>query len=230
MTPEIIRCDDFVDEATTYILQNGRRALRERGRFRLALCGGNTPRPVYEALAANPDKLDWSKVWITFGDERCVPPDDDQSNYRMAREAMLDALPIPEEQVLRMAGEKPPAEAAAEYEQQLRDLASQAGQTWYEHDLLLLGMGDDGHTASLFPGSTALGEQNRWVVENYVAKMESTRLTMTYPLINRGRQICFMVNGADKRRRFEQVISGDRQYPSARVAPLSGRVAWLTKF
>lgn len=230
MTPEIIYCDDFVAEATTYILQQGRRALRQKGAFRLALCGGNTPRPVYEALATDPKAMDWSKVWMTFGDERCVPPDDDESNYRMAREAMLDKLPLDPDQVLRIAGEKDPDQAAREYETRLKKLAQQAGDNWYRHDLLLLGMGDDGHTASLFPNSPALSEMERWVVANYVDKFKSHRITMTYPLINRATRVCFMVNGADKKRRFEQIISGDRQFPSARVTPLSGNVTWLVRF
>src|SRR5207248_4371177 len=131
---------------------------------RIALSGGNTPRPVYSEWARIGKDLPWERMLITFGDERCVPPDDQQSNYRMARECLLGSAKIPERSVLRMRGEIDPESAAQEYERQLDAFAAARGEKLYQHDLILLGMGDDGHTASLFPGTAALEARDRQVV------------------------------------------------------------------
>ncbi len=222
MKPDVNHSKDFVGDAVALIVEAAKEALRERGEFRLALSGGNTPKPVYAALA-NED-LDWSKVVITFGDERCVPPDDSESNFRMASESLLDQVAIPEANVLRMAGEMEPADAAKAYEAELRE-RSEGGI--FRHDLILLGMGPDGHTASLFPGTTALSETERWVVENYVATKETWRLTFTYPLIDAARHVCFLVNSAGKDEILEEVFSGTSNYPCAAVAPTDGKLTWL---
>ena len=220
MPPEILHTRSFVSDAVALIAGEAAKAIEARGVFRIALSGGNTPRPVYEALAGL--DLPWDKWEITFGDERCVPPDNDQSNFRMARLAWFDRACVPAASVLRMEGESEPAAAAAKYE---RELLSRS--TPYVHDLILLGMGDDGHTASLFPGTDALRVTARLVVANYVPKFSSHRLTFTYPLLNAARHVCFLVSSPGKEAVLNGVLAGNTDYPSAAVAPADGRVTWL---
>ncbi|MEX1117198.1 MAG: 6-phosphogluconolactonase [Terrimicrobiaceae bacterium] len=223
MHPEILHSDNFLRDARALIERAADTAILERGVFRLALSGGNTPRPVYEALA----KTDaaWGKWVFTFGDERCVPPDDSQSNYRMAKESLFDHAPIPAENILRIQAEEAPEVAAARYE---HDLRKQAGEApIYRHDLILLGMGDDGHTASLFPETAALQESKAWVVANYVPKFETHRITMTYPLLNAARQVCFLVNSKGKDEMLKNVFSGDYDFPCTKIRPTNGNLVWL---
>ncbi len=222
MKPDIIHSKDFVNDAVALIEGAAAEAIAERGTFSIALSGGNTPKPVFEALAKRP--VDWSKVIVTFGDERCVPPEDEQSNYLMARRTILDAISIPPENVLRMRGEIEPAMAAKIYEE---DLLARAGGEIFRHDLILLGMGPDGHTASLFPGTPALAERSRIVVENYVPKMSMWRITFTYPLLDAARHVCFLVNSAGKDAILDEVFSGKSDYPCAAVNPTDGKLTWL---
>ena len=154
--PHVTRTKNFVVDASDFILEQAHKAIGERNEFRIALSGGNTPRPVYARLAALGHDLPWDLVRITFGDERCVPPDDPQSNFKMAWETLLAPAAVPEKSVLRMRGEIDPQIAAQEYQDQLDSIASERGESIYRHDLILLGLGDDGHTASLFPGTAAL--------------------------------------------------------------------------
>lgn len=225
MSADILRSAEFVTDAVALIVAEARKAIEERGLFRLSLCGGSTPKGVYAALA-NVD-LPWEKVQITFGDERCVPPDDTQSNFRMANEALLAPAAIPEGNVFRMKGELDPAAAAEEYEKRLAAVAARFGETRYRHDLLLLGMGDDGHTASLFPETAALDETERNVVPNFVPKLNAHRITFTFPLINAARHVCFLVNDPKKEPVVQQVLAKSGGYPSERVAPESGRLTWV---
>ena len=227
MNPEVINTASFPAEAARLILEIARRAIAERGLFRIALSGGRTPAAVYRQWAATAADLPWDRVQITFGDERCVPPDDEQSNYRMARQSLLDAVPIPPANVFRIEGELPPEGAAAKYEAQLSVLASRFQEPRYRHDLLLLGMGPDGHTASLFPGTEALVEQTRNVVQNFVPKFDTYRITFTYPLINAARHACFMVEGDEKKPVVRQILAGNADYPAARVSPADGHLTWL---
>lgn len=227
MTPDVIRTANFVPDAAEFILKQARAALAERGEFRIALSGGNTPRPIYTEFARIGRELPWEKVRFTFGDERCVPPDDAQSNYRMARESLFEPAAVPEGSVLRMRGEIDPPLAAQEYEDELNLLATQRGETIYRHDLMLLGMGDDGHTASLFLRTLALEEQRRRVVSNFVPKFNTWRLTMTLPLLDQSRHVLFLASGAKNRALLEKVIEGDRAYPAARVEPVSGQLTWI---
>lgn len=220
MNPEIIHSKNFVADAMALIEREAAEALAARGVFRIALSGGNTPRPVYHAMAAS--GADWTRWEITFGDERCVPPESDQSNYRMAKEALFDFAGIPAENILRMHGEDEPAAAAAAYE---RDLLARDAQ--YRHDLILLGMGDDGHTASLFPGTEALGVTDRLVVANYVPKFSTHRLTFTYPLLSAARHVCFLVNSVGKEGVLEEVFLGEGHHPSGAVKPTNGSVTWM---
>ncbi|MEO5719657.1 MAG: 6-phosphogluconolactonase [Chthoniobacterales bacterium] len=227
MNREVIRSADLVGDGAAFILRQARQALAERGEFRIALSGGNTPRPIYTEFGRIARDLPWERVRFTFGDERCVPPDDAQSNYRMAREALFEPFAIPEKSVLRLRGEIEPVLAAQEYEDALALLATQHGETMYRHDLMLLGMGDDGHTASLFPGSAALSEQVRRVAANYVPKLDAWRLTMTFPLLNQSRQVLFLVSGEKSPELLEQVLAGNSEYPAAQVNPPNGQLTWM---
>lgn len=231
MKASIIHTRTFVEDAVNVILESARIAIEDRGIFRIALSGGNTPRKVYALLAREAGvDFPWNKAQITFGDERCVPPDDSQSNFRMARESLLDPAGVPAENVLRMRGELPPEQAAAQYEAQLGQFAAGCGEKRYVHDLLLLGLGDDGHTASLFPGTDALEETERNVVANFVPKFSAHRLTFTYPLINAARHVCFLVQGTDKAPVVAQILRRGSGYPAERVAPVEGRLTWLLGF
>ncbi len=227
MGREVIRTWNFVADAANFIVDQANKAISERNEFRIALSGGNTPRPIYERLAISGRDLPWESIRMTFGDERCVPPDDSQSNFRMAREALFIPAAIPEKSIMRMRGEIDPKIAAREYENELDLLAAQRGEDTYRHDLILLGLGDDGHTASLFPGTAGLEETTRRVIANFVPKFSSWRLTFTFPLINHARQICFLVNATKSAELIERVLRGDPQLPATRVEPIAGDVTWI---
>ncbi len=217
MKRDVIRTSDFVRDASDLILRKARSAFAERGEFRIALSGGNTPRPVYAELARRAAEIDWERTFITFGDERCVPPEHEKSNYRMARESLFLPASVPGRSVARMRGEIEPHLAAEEYQDQLDVLAAQKGEMIFRHDLVLLGLGDDGHTASLFPGSAALEEKSRRVMANFVSKLNEWRLTFTFPLIAQARSVCFLVDGKKNPELIEEVLAGDRRYPAANV-------------
>jgi 6-phosphogluconolactonase len=211
-----------------------RQAVAERGQFALVLSGGNTPRRLYELLAAPPlrDEVDWPKVLFFWGDERPVPPDHPQSNYRMAREALLGPLGIREGQVRRMKGEAVNLAAAAlDYQNDISQaLGNPAHGEPPAFDLVLLGMGADGHTASLFPATPALTETRQWVAANRVLKLDCTRLTMTPMLLNRARQVQFLVTGADKADALAEVLEGPLdvvRLPAQIIRPSAGKVDWF---
>ena len=217
----------LVEEAAGRVAASAEQAIADRGMFSIALSGGNTPRPIYERLSTEPyrSRIDWSKVHVFFGDERCVPPDSDQSNYRMASEALLSRVPIPPDHVHRIRGEIDPEQAAIEYGRLLKEMFGDGGL-----DLILLGMGPDGHTASLFPGTPALHETRHRCVANYVDKLRSWRVTLTAPFINRSREVMFLVSGADKAATLAQVLEGPRdpdRLPSQLIQPENGRLIWL---
>jgi 6-phosphogluconolactonase len=212
-----------------------REAIAARGRFTVALSGGSTPRRSYQLLAAEPlrTQVDWECVEIFWGDERCVPPDHPDSNYRMAREAMLEHLPIPAEHIHRLEAERADREAAArDYETTIaRVFDVTIGGQPPAFDLILLGMGPDGHTASLFPHTKALDETTRWVVVNFVAKFNTDRLTLTRPIINRAREVLFLVAGADKAERLAEVLTGPAdpgRLPSQSIQP-DGQLVWFVE-
>jgi 6-phosphogluconolactonase len=206
----------------------GRAAIAERGAFAVALSGGNTPRAAYALLAAEPlrTSLRWNEVFIYFGDERCVPPDDERSNYRMAREAFLDAVPIPSANVARMRGEADPGLAANEYASILRtDLGANP-----RFDLIMLGLGEDGHTASLFPGIGQVIEENSLVEAAYAQSQAMWRISFTPMLINAARRVVFAVEGVAKARALAAVLEGPSEpmtYPAQVVQPSSGELTWL---
>lgn len=222
---DVIQLEDFVAEASEWIAS---RIVAKQAdgfsAFRLSLCGGSTPKPIYAALAAR-DDIDWERVLLTFGDERCVPRDHADSNYRMVKESLLDPAGVPPGSVMRMAGEMEPAEAAQRYDGQLHKLAQLAGELVFAHDLVLLGMGDDGHSASLFPETEALTETERWAVANYVPKFDSWRLTLTYPVINAARAVAFLVSGEKKRPVIDEVLAGGSPHPAEQVK--AAEVIWL---
>lgn len=202
-------------------------AIADHGTFSVALSGGSTPEPVYRRLTQPPydTAIDWQRVRIYFGDERCVPPDSPQSNYHTARAAMLSPLPIPEANVFRMRGEIEPEQAATEYGRLLKEHFGDGGM-----DLVLLGMGDDGHTASLFPHTAALNEAKHRCVANFVPKLNAWRITLTAPFINRADAVTFLVSGAAKADRVREVIRGPRdpdRLPSQLIQPVNGRLSWL---
>jgi 6-phosphogluconolactonase len=227
MKREVVRSQDFVHDAAQFILRHARIALAERDQFRIALSGGKTPRPVYTEFARIARGLPWDRVHFTFGDERCVPPDDPQSNFRMARESLFVPGAVPQASIARMRGEIDPQIAAQEYQEGLGVLATQHGEMIYRHDLILLGVGDDGHTASLFPETPALEEKQHRVVANFIPKFEAWRITFTYPLINQARHICFLANANKNRALLEKILEGDQEFPAARVAPIDGDVTWI---
>jgi len=227
MKREVIRSRNFVRDAAEFILGHARAALAERGQFRIALSGGNTPRPIYTELARVGRELPWDRVFFTFGDERCVPPEDEQSNFRMARESLFVPAAVPNESIARMRGEIDPQLAAQEYQDRLHLLAGQRGEMIYRHDLILLGMGDDGHTASLFPETAALQEKTRTVVANFVPKFNAWRLTFTFPLIGQARHICFLANANKNAALLERVVGGDQRYPAAQVEATDGGLTWI---
>ncbi len=223
----VIRTKNFAPDVADFILERAHRAIGERNEFRIALSGGDTPRPVYARLAAVANDLPWDLFRFTFGDERCVPPDDPNSNFKMARETLLAPARVPEKSILRMRGEIDPQMAAQEYQDHLDLMATQRGEPIYRHDLILLGLGDDGHTASLFPETAALEAMIRRVVANFVPKLNAWRLTFTFPLINHARHILFLVGATKNPELIERVLEGDRQLPAARVDPSAGELTWM---
>ena len=223
MKPEIVRTHSFVAEVARFIKDTASEAIDARGFFRLALSGGDTPRAIYQALAL--EDCAWRKWIVTFGDERCVPPDDTQSNYRMATETFL--LVTSPGEVLRMKGELDPNEAAEEYDTAIQHLGKRFGESRYRHDLILLGLGDDGHTASLFPDTPALKETQKNVVPNFVPKFKANRLTFTFPLINAARCVAFAVNDKTKQPIIDRVLAGNSGFPSEQVKPVDGEILWF---
>ena len=213
--------------AAELVMQAAKRAIGESGTFSIALSGGNTPKSLYEILAedGNSRQIDWNHWEIFFGDERCVPSTHQDSNFRMASEAMLDRVSIPPEHIHRMKGEIDPEQAAIEYGKMLKDRFEDGGL-----DLVLLGMGDDGHTASLFPGTVALDEMHHRCMANHVPKLNTWRLTMTAPFINRAAQVIILVSGAGKAARLAEVLEGPREpnrLPIQLIQPVHGKLIWL---
>jgi 6-phosphogluconolactonase len=227
MSPTVLPVPNFAVDAARWILSQASAAIAQNGLFRIALAGGETPAAVYSEMARQGTQLDWSRVQITFGDERCVPPEDPQSNFLMAQRSLLQYVPIPEGNVFRIRGEITPSRAAAEYEQKLETVASRLGESRYRHDLVLLGLGPDGHTASLFPGSPTLDEVQHSVVPTIGPKPPPQRITMTFPLLNAARQVAFLVNDPRKQVVIDEILGGRGGHPAGMVRPTAGSVIWL---
>lgn len=217
------------NRAAQIIADTARAAVEERGRARIAVSGGSTPEAAFRLLA----KLElpwrrqtpWEQLELFWVDERCVPPDHAESNYRMTRDALLDRVPIAIENVHRMEGELKPELAAARYEQLLRREFELQPDELPRFDLVALGMGEDGHTASLFPGTAALAETGRLAVANHIAQKDAWRLTLAWPVLNRARQVFFLIAGAAKAEIIREVFLGERapeRLPSQLIWPESG--------
>lgn len=217
----------LADAVARQVVAQGARAISATGRFTLALSGGSTPRAAYSRLATGDlvHQVDWRLVHVFWGDERCVPPDDPRSNYRMAKEALLDRVPIPAHQIHRIRGEDDPEQAAAEYERELHALLGGEGL-----DLVLLGLGEDGHTASLFPRQASVHERTRWVVAVPAPEATMWRITLTPAVLNTARNVTFVVSGASKAARLQQVLRGPftpDALPAQAIRPLQGRLTWM---
>lgn len=213
--------------SATFIARQAKAAITERGGFSIALSGGKTPVATYSKLAQAPfsTQIPWAQVHVFWSDERCVPPGDPQSNYGTAYELLLRPLALPSENIHRLRGELPPAEAA---DQANGELATHfGGDVGPIFDLILLGLGEDGHTASLFSGSEALKKSDGLVAANYVAKLDAWRLTFTYPPINAAKQILFLVSGEKKAEVVKKTVEDhDPALPASFVQPVSGSVTW----
>jgi 6-phosphogluconolactonase len=220
--------------AAQYFVEQAERAAATRGRASIAISGGSTPRATF-ALLADPAqpwraRMPWSQLDLWWVDERCVPPDDPDSNYRMTREAMLDHVPLKPEQIHRMEGELEPEATAARYESELRNSFRLEGAELPRFDVVQLGMGPDGHTASLFPHTQALFELDRLAVANHVENKDAWRVTLTWPVINRGSQVFFLIGGADKAQILKEVFTGPRdpdRLPSQLIKPTGGILTLL---
>ena len=213
--------------AAERIVEISGESILERGMFSIALSGGSTPKALFQLLAGDPyvKRLEWGSWEIYFGDERCVPPDHPDSNFRMAREALLDRVPILPRNIHRMKGEIDPQQAAMEYGKLLKEKFGDGGL-----DLILLGMGDDGHTASLFPGTEALKETHHRCVANFAPRLNAWRITMTAPFINRAREVMILVSGIAKAKRLQEVLEGPRNpmlLPIQLIEPSAGQLLWL---
>jgi 6-phosphogluconolactonase len=239
-TPELL-----ADAVARHVAECAEEAISKTGRFTVALSGGSTPKAAYSRLANWESRVtshesrvasdEWRRFHVLWGDERSVPPDDPRSNYRMAKEALLRRVPIPAENVHRIRGEDQPEKAAADYERELRAL-------WVTNslDLVLLGLGEDGHTASLFPGQPAVHETNRWVLAvpgpprsplTAHRSPDIWRVTLTPPIINAARNVAFVVSGASKAAPLRQVLEGPFTpdlLPAQAIRPVHGRLTWMT--
>jgi 6-phosphogluconolactonase len=220
-------------KAVDYFIQIGTQSIAQKGNFLTAISGGSTPKELYTLLATSEyaSKIDWSKTFIFFVDERCVLPTHPDSNYGMVKEILFSKVPIPSKNIDRISGEAPGRKGIAQlYEQDLRDIFETRDPAHQHLDLVLLGMGEDGHTASLFPHSPALKEHNRWVTENYSERLKSWRITMTPKVINDAENIIFLVSGESKAQTLQKVLKGSQntdEYPAQLIQPTHGNLLWL---
>lgn len=225
------KADELNEALAQFILSTAKDAVAATGRFTFALTGGSSPKKLYELLTTPPYKneLPWENTYIFWGDERFVPQDDDRYNAKMAYEILLNHVPVPKNQIYPMpySASIPPEEVARQYENLLRKHFSTSAP---EFDLILLGMGDDGHTASLFPYTPVLEEKDRWVSEAYHTGQQMYRITLTAPLLNKAKNIAFLLFGENKAQVLHQVLEGDYQpehLPTQLIKPVSGKVHWF---
>ncbi len=213
--------------AADLIIEQARAAFQARGTWSLVLSGGGTPKPVYQAIAAREVQINWKNTYIFFGDERCVPLDDPESNYLMAKEALLNAVPIEQQNIFRMIAEISPDAAAQDYQGMID---AHFYKTDKRFDTLLLGLGEDGHTASLFPGEPSLKEDTAWVIPSRNPHTQTDRLTLTFPAINAARSIIFLVTGEEKAKVVADVIhnpAGSPDYPAKGVTGMDAAPIWI---
>ena len=219
---------DLFETAAAIFAAQAAEAVRANGRFTVALSGGSTPKTLYALLATKPG-IPWDKVYFFWGDERHVPPDDPESNYRMVNEALLSKIQVPAGNIFRIHAEENDAAAAAQqYEQTIKDFFHLSPGQFPRFDLIYLGTGPDGHTASLFPGTAALNETQRLVVANWVPKFNTHRLTFTYPVLNAASCVTFLASGPDKAPILHEILENSAAgLPSQKVRPSNGKLIWL---
>jgi len=220
---------DLFHSAAEEFVRIGRAAIALRERFAVALSGGSTPRSLYSLLAKDYPNFPWSQTFLFFGDERHVPPDNPDSNYRMVNEALLSKVSIPVENVYRVQAELPDAAAAAaDYEDKLRAFFKLQPGEFPRFDLILLGLGPDGHTASLFPDSKGLQEESHLVIANWIEKFKTNRITFTLPVLNHATDVMFLASGANKADMVRQILEGTNTppFPAQQVQP-EGRLMWM---
>jgi 6-phosphogluconolactonase len=223
---------DLFQAAADELIRSTEESITARQRSTIALSGGSTPKGLYNLIAANASTaLPWDRMFFFFGDERHVPPDNPESNFRMANESLFSKAPIPAANIFRVPAEDPDASAVAQaYENTMRKFFSLQTGEFPRFDLILLGMGPDGHTASLFPETPALQEKSRLVMANWVPKLKAYRITLTLPVINVARRVVFLVSGTDKASALHEVLEGKEpgeKYPSKLVSPDEGKLIWL---
>ncbi|QMU29577.1 6-phosphogluconolactonase [Adhaeribacter radiodurans] len=221
--------DELSQTAAEIFRQTAQEAVQARNKFTVALTGGSSPDKLYRLLAQSPlrEEIPWEQTYIFWGDERWVPLSDERSNAKMAFETLLNHVPIPPNQIYPMWSDVPPEEYAQQYEDLLRDHFNETNAGF---DLILLGMGDDGHTASLFPGTTVLHEKERWVQAYYLEPQQMYRITLTAPFINQANKIVFLTYGEKKTNALYEVLEGEpnpEKYPAQLIQPPNGEIIWL---
>lgn len=234
---EIRLCADpiaLAQQTAAEFFRLAKECVATQGRFTVALAGGSTPQAAYTLLSSDPYRavMPWEQIFFFWGDERPVPPDHPESNYRMAYEALLSKVPVPSTHIYRIQAEQGAQQAAEDYEKQLRQFFRLATDEYPRFDLILLGMGPDGHTASLFPGTNAVHETTRLVLAPWIAKLQSFRITLTPPVLCNAAQIIFGVGGAEKAEALQHVLQGTYQpdlYPAQLVKPVQGKLLWLVE-
>ena len=232
---EVVRLGDLEalsQEAARRWLAIAQKAVAERGKFSIAISGGNTPRRLFQIMASSPykDQAPWAQTHVFWADERRVPPNDPQSNYLMACETLLNFVPVPATQVNRMLGEGLLSDATADYENKLRRYFDLGARDWPRFDLVLLGLGPDGHTASIFPGTRAVSDLTHMVLVYEVPQMHSERVTLTRRVFNNSRSVIFLVSGSDKAKPLAETLEGPAlpsTYPAQVIQPTDGQVVWL---
>lgn len=217
--------------AAELMVASAEAAVKARGQARIAISGGSTPKSVFALLASEyREQMPWAQVQLFWVDERCVPPDDPESNYGMTKAAMLDEVPLPAANVHRMEGELDPEEAASRYEAALRTAFRLEGAETPTFDLIVLGLGPDGHTASLFPHTEGLHEMSRLCLANHVPQKDTWRMTLSWPVITQGREVVFLIEGAEKAEILKTVFTGaydPETYPSQLIRPANGKLTLL---
>jgi 6-phosphogluconolactonase len=219
--------DELCTKTAAWFADEAAKAIEARGRFLVALSGGSTPKRLFAELAKDEWKsqIEWSKIFFFWGDERFVAPEDELSNQKMTRKALLDHVPVPEKNIFPMPFLATPQQSADKYEETLKQIFS----TWPVFDLVFLGLGADGHTASLFPQSPALLEKTRWVAPSKPIDQAVERVTLTYPVLNRGRIVCFLVTGSEKAVMVKNILQGsvDVSFPAKGIKPEAGELVWI---
>jgi len=221
--------EELAEASVKFIIETAKQAIETNGRFVISLSGGHTPERLYTLLSKPPfrDQVQWNKTFVFWGDERCVPPDDKQNNANMARTLLLDLIDIPPLNINAVPVELPPRKAANEYENTLKRFF---GKEAPRFDIILLGLGENGHTASLFPDAGIIFESHNWIMEVYVPEQKMFRITMTPDLINQAHNIIFLVEGENKAAILKTVLTADYQpdkFPAQRIKPLNGNLYWF---